>query len=375
MFSPSRTLAVLSAAPMIAVCLTGVAAAAQQAMSGPAADRRLPWTLERRWSAGGEDDDFLQIERVWDKDVAPGPDGSLFVVDRTANRVVQYDAAGKVLRTFGQSGAGPGEVKAPLSVSVGSDGAIHVYDAEKRAFVSFAADGRILPERRRPPRLRAVRQLANGKVIAETISGDTVRLAIVTETARDEFRHVVEMPTRSTPPVCHVTDYPVSPVFAPTLIWSFLGTTVVAASGRFEIDLIEDGRFVRRFTRARELRRSTPALGRQHIGPGETFQIIGMPPCTVPAEMILKVAEVAKEIPAYQSLAIAPDRRIWATRFAVRGEEAFADIYDLAKGYEGTVRLGAVRPVAFLSNGDLVSIEGEWQDEIRLVVYGIRGRD
>jgi hypothetical protein len=297
-------------------------------------------------------------------------------VDRTANRVVQFDAAGKVLRTFGQSGAGPGEVKAPLTVSVGSDGAIHVHDAEKRAFVAFAADGKVLPERTRPPRMRAVRLLADGRFIAETISGDTVRLVIATETTREEFRHVVAMPTRSTPPVCHVTDYPVHPIFAPTLLWSYLGTTVAAAAGRFEIDLIEDGRLVRLLTRSRDLRRSTQALGRQHVGPGETFQVLGMRPCTVPAEMILKVAAVAPEIPAYQALAIAPDRRIWATRFAVRGEEGFADVYDPQSGYLGTIRLGAARPVAFLSNGDLVSIEGEWADQIQLVVYRIRrGQD
>ena len=368
----TRTRATLHASLILLFALAGAAAGAQPVISGPATDRALPWSLERRWTAGGEDDEFLTIERIWEKDVAPGPDGSLFVVDRTANRVVQYDAAGKVLRTFGQFGSGPGEVKAPLSVSVGSDGAIHVYDAEKRAFVSFAPDGHILPERRRPPRMRAVRQLTDGKFIAETIAGDTVGLVIATDTDREAFRHVVELPTRSTPPVCHVTDYPVSPIFAPTLLWSYLGTTVVAAAGRFEIDLIEDGRLLRRFTRARELRRSTRALGVQHLGPGETFQIIGMPPCTVPAEMILKVAILAPEIPAYQSLAIAPDGRIWATRFVVRGEEGFADVYRIESGYEGTVRLGAARPVAFLSNGDLVSIEGEWQEEIRLVIYALR---
>jgi hypothetical protein len=88
--------------------------------------------------------------------------------------------------------------------------------------------------------------------------------------------------------------------------------------------------------------------------------------------MILEVAEVAPTLPAYSALALAPDHRIWATRYTVRGEPGLVDVYHAERGYEGTLALGDVRPVAFLSTGLLVSLEHD-QDEVPVIVgYRIR---
>lgn len=43
----------------------------------------------------------------------------------------------------------------------------------------------------------------------------------------------------------------------------------------------------------------------------------------------------------------------------MRGEPGVADIYHAEHGYEGSVALGAVRPVMFLSGGELVSLEND----------------
>ena len=119
-------------------------------------------------------------------------------------------------------------------------------------------------------------------------------------------------------------------------------------------------------------RRATPALARRAVGKGYTMQLMGMHPCTVPAEMILAIAEIAKEVPAYSALAIAPRGRIWATRYVVPGDAAFADVYEERSGYVGTVPLGAARPVAFFADGRMISLEQDADGVPQIVVYEVR---
>ena len=49
--------------------------------------------------------------------------------------------------------------------------------------------------------------------------------------------------------------------------------------------------------------------------------------------------------------------RVWAIRYHLPGEPAAADLYSPARGYLGTVQLGAASPVAFRSDGALISLE------------------
>lgn len=346
---------------------------AQAAVPGSATDQRLAWRLERAWQAGGGDDDSLLLTQLFEKDLATDRRGRLFVIDRNESRVVVYDAAGRRLRTYGRKGPGPGELIAPLWVDVRSDDRLLVGDAGKNAVVVFAPDGSAEPEFRVTPRLQSIRALSDGGHLGlASRTRDTVALLAVSNAQPVTLLQMALARPRSTPPVCRLTDYPAGPIFAPTLTWTVRGDRVVASTGAFRLHVFRGTTLRHTLTRATPLRSSSPALARQHLGPGETIQIFGMPPCTVPAALILSVAEIAPTLPAYSALTLAPDDRIWARRFTVRGEPGLADIYHVERGYEGTLALGTVRPSAFLSTGLLISIEQDEDGVPAIVAYRVR---
>lgn len=357
---------------LLALAFSAQSLSAQTVVGGPSGDRPLGLRLERLWSVGGVDDEELVFSTLYDKDVATDANGRLLVIDRTEFRVVEFDSRGRQTRTFGAKGLGPGELTAPLSIEVVSSGAIQVFDAVKSAIVVFGADGRVLPELRMPLRVRQFRHLANGQGIGTSQRRDTVRLVALREDALVPLMTLVLPPSRSTPPVCRLTDYPARPVFAPNLTWALRDNLLVASTGAFSLTVFEGTERRRTLARDTPRRRSTPALARQHLGPGETMQLLGERPCTIPAEMILSVAEVSPTLPAYEAVAIAPDNRIWATRFTVRAEPGVADVYDAVRGYLGSVPLGSAKPVAFLSTGELVSLEHDHEEVPQLVVYALR---
>jgi hypothetical protein len=51
-------------------------------------------------------------------DLAPGPDGSLFIASSREHKVFKFDARGNLVRTFGQKGQGPGDFNNPGDLSV-----------------------------------------------------------------------------------------------------------------------------------------------------------------------------------------------------------------------------------------------------------------
>jgi hypothetical protein len=87
--------------------------------------------------------------------------------------------------------------------------------------------------------------------------------------------------------------------------------------------------------------------------------------------MVLAVAEIAPEIPAYSALTIDAAGVIWATRVTLPDEPAIADLFDPETGFVETVPLGSARPVAFLHDGRMVSIERDRDDVPMLVVYTV----
>lgn len=115
-------------------------AAAQQRIRMPARDealRREPRTLFSVGAADGRRGDvFGAVADV-------GFDGAdnLYVLDRLNARVVVFDSTGRLLRTLGRRGGGPGEFGAPQQMAVSAAGEVFVSDVGRRALVTFAADG------------------------------------------------------------------------------------------------------------------------------------------------------------------------------------------------------------------------------------------
>lgn len=68
-----------------------------------------------------EDDPIVEITSL-----APRPGGGFIVVDGPADRVRLYDATGRLERSLGGRGEGPGELQSPTAAAEGASGELHV---------------------------------------------------------------------------------------------------------------------------------------------------------------------------------------------------------------------------------------------------------
>ncbi len=76
--------------------------------------------------------------------VTVGPDGSVYVVDRTADCVWQFDSAGNVIRKWGGSDDAAVQFNRPDDVAVDKDGVVYVSDSKNDKIWKFAADGSVI---------------------------------------------------------------------------------------------------------------------------------------------------------------------------------------------------------------------------------------
>lgn len=60
--------------------------------------------------------------------IAISPDGNVFVTDFFNHRIQKFDARGRFLTAFGETGNGPGQFDRPLGVAVAADGTVFVAD-------------------------------------------------------------------------------------------------------------------------------------------------------------------------------------------------------------------------------------------------------
>ncbi|MHB1418952.1 MAG: 6-bladed beta-propeller [Bacillota bacterium] len=69
----------------------------------------------------------------------------LYVTDINQNKVFAFElASGKLLKTYGKTGYGPGELKAPNGVAVDGDGNVWVVDTVNQRVQVFSPDGNVL---------------------------------------------------------------------------------------------------------------------------------------------------------------------------------------------------------------------------------------
>jgi len=129
----------LSAA--LACAMVAAPAAAQRLVDLPGRDKVLAGTPQAIYTVGREDGDtpdvFAGVNAVmFDRS------GNLYVLDRDNAHVVVFGADGKILRTVGKRGEGPGELGIPMSMTPLPDGGLAIMDMANRAFSLFDADGK-----------------------------------------------------------------------------------------------------------------------------------------------------------------------------------------------------------------------------------------
>ncbi|HST33214.1 MAG TPA: NHL repeat-containing protein [Solirubrobacteraceae bacterium] len=73
---------------------------------------------------------------TWFAAMAFGPNGDLYIVDGQAKRIIQADAHGALIRTFGV-----GKLGRPTAIAVASDGDVYVADGDWHQIAQFSSNG------------------------------------------------------------------------------------------------------------------------------------------------------------------------------------------------------------------------------------------
>jgi len=78
-------------------------------------------------------------------DVITAPNGDIFVVDghnqNGNNRIVQYSGDGTFIKSFGETGHGPGQLYGPHAIAMDADGRLFIADRQNMRIVIFDRDG------------------------------------------------------------------------------------------------------------------------------------------------------------------------------------------------------------------------------------------
>lgn len=123
--------------------------------------------------------------------LAVGPAGAVHVLERGSRRISIWDREGRLVRSFGGVGDGPGEFRSPAYLRVLDDGRVLVGEMLPARLHRFGRDGRVESTVRLPqPRGTGVvgglaEWRANGKGTVR------VRVALLSPTAPEGTRHVL----------------------------------------------------------------------------------------------------------------------------------------------------------------------------------------
>lgn len=89
--------------------------------------------------------DGTPLNQPYGIDVDPR-NGNVLITDAANQRVVVFDPSGRVVRTFGEDGDGPGQFALPAGVAVGPKGDIYVADYNQDRIQKFTENGEYLLE-------------------------------------------------------------------------------------------------------------------------------------------------------------------------------------------------------------------------------------
>ncbi len=346
------------------------------ANSAPNPDANIPAPVERLWQVGGVEDTTLVFESFSRNDVVVDATDRILLIDRVAGRVAVLDSLGTLVDSWGQRGPGPGEFMFPVTLAVAPDGAVHVFDSEKQRLVVFSPDGTFREEypeaTGRPFRFRF---RPDGTMVGSTpVRGRNGAVRLLTDSAGSwgTLASVpLAKPSGMIESVCNVIGYRVEPVFHPVLAWDAREDTVVSSVGEFAVTVHVPGATPRVLDRDTVRRSTDRTLAARELGAGRPIQFRGQKPCTVPTEQLLEFAEIEPEMPAYADLTLDARGHVWATRDVLSDEPTVADVYHLETGFVKSLLLGSARPVLFLRNSTMLSIERDEDDVPVLMAYRV----
>jgi hypothetical protein len=375
--APRRIMRVLTAV-LIGLTASVGPLAAQQVVRLPARDSVLAREPRALFSVGTADgrtaDAFGAVA-----DVAFDAAENLYVLDRLNARVVVFDSTGRLARTMGRRGGGPGELGAPQQMAVTRAGDVIVSDAGRRALIVFHADGTT----------RSVPYPGVSMLIGRTLSihprGGIVSVAMGNPAARDADAFGEEVllwvPTGAgaARPLATVSTprsrasgsggirVHAPPIFSPSFRFALLPTGGVALvdGAAYSIRIVDPGgRVVRVLQRPIPPRRVT-ARDREHemqrrareLSDGGGLRLVGARSGPMPAPVRrgmaeqLRESEFARVMPVIRRIAVDGAGTLWIERTgASPGVPGGVDVVNAQGRYLGTLA-GWELPVAFSPRG------------------------
>jgi hypothetical protein len=394
------------AVPLLAAALLSADAAAQGSIVRlPERDRALPGTPAPVFSIGKADGAAHEAFGIV-AGVAFDTNDNLYVLDRQSAHVLVYDRTGRFIRQIGKQGQGPGELMAPLQLTVGGDGTVIVSDLGRRGYSLFRLDGTFLRnvtvENWMPGLAGGIGWHPRGGVVATyrqppgqgsgTRTQDVLPLLFQPLTGGDPTRlydipQAVRVEQQSSGPGQVNIRMRPPPMFSPTVLFGVIpnGQMALSFTPGYTVRILDaSGQTVRylqrpmrtRLTseadrqRGRENQRELMASGRNgirvQIGGG------GRAPRPEPSrqeiERMMGEIEFADTIPALRGLRVAPSGKLWVERTGpVVGEPGPIDLVTPEGQYLGTIT-GSALPDAISRSGLAAYIERDDDGVERVVV-------
>lgn len=350
---------------LVPICLTACGGAVPPAPGdGPLDDHPLDWQFEEVGRVQGPDGSPLVVTSLNPRQVVVAPDGRLAVIDGDVKRIILTDPEGRYDSALGRAGGGPGEFGFPFSVGFDSAGGVEVYDLGHQAVVAFPAMG--APERRSyvDPR----RRLRDGGRVALRRAGSADSLLLLRDSLRVVLAAIdniepVTVPRRVCPVILGHT---MSPLLSPGLVWDTDGNLVVVAAGPdYDIRVLRDTSLVVTLRRPLQSAAGSPALAETYLGPEWSMQLVGGPACRFPMQELAALVGVADRVSLLTEVRLLGNE-VWVRRRRPERGDSATDVWDLQRGYLGTLPGNTPLPVAPARDGVMPAIVSD-ADDLRYV--------
>lgn len=120
--------------------------------SGFSSPHSIGSELVERWVVGDGSDLFFS----GNLSLAADDNGGCYALDRSEGQIYFFNSDGKMVRTFGQKGRGPGELSEPDAITLTSEGTLLVLDSSIKKILLFSPDGVFITESRLPINLQKI---------------------------------------------------------------------------------------------------------------------------------------------------------------------------------------------------------------------------
>jgi sugar lactone lactonase YvrE len=318
-------------------------------------DRPYPATPVRLTSLQPPDSALMAMP--WGVVVDPAS-GRIFVADGAGARVVAFESDGAYAFTVGRQGEGPGEFRSPTAIALDEPSTVAVWDTSRGVISRWSADGEFVGEHQAPLNYWGPGFASRGDhllAVTQTTSENRRRQSLVEWTGEGEPRELFAVAGELVQMELAGMNVPAPRIFAPDLIWTTAGDTVLVLNGpEYRIDAHAEGRPVA------SIRRDIPpivvtaelAAVRVQAGPYTGF----MRSTGTTAGQIVAAVGYEKLASPIEWLATNPSGDLWVSRGSGRPVPDQVDVFAPDGRYVGTFDAPGF-PVAFLSESRFVALE------------------